>query len=51
MDLDALPDVVIVQGEIPLSGRSNQPNRIQLRKDVSAHSEVEAIMKERAKNG
>jgi acyl-CoA synthetase (AMP-forming)/AMP-acid ligase II len=50
MDLDALPDVVIVQSEIPLSGRSSKPNRIQLRKDVSAHSEVETILRERAKH-
>lgn len=50
MDADALPDVVIVQDSIPLSGRSSKPNRIQLRKDVSAHPDVESLLKERAKN-
>jgi acyl-coenzyme A synthetase/AMP-(fatty) acid ligase len=49
MDADALPDVVVVQDSIPLSGRSSKPNRIQLRKDVSAHPDVESLLKDRAK--
>jgi len=49
MDAEALPDVVIVQAEIQLTSHSNKPNRIQLRKDVSGHPEVEAVLRERAK--
>jgi long-chain acyl-CoA synthetase len=49
VDLDALPDVVIMQDEIPLSGRSSKPNRIQLRKDAAVHPEVEKLLNEHAR--
>lgn len=49
MDLDALPDVVIVQGELPISVRSSNVNRIQLRRDISSHPEVISVLKERAR--
>lgn len=49
MDADALPDVVIVQESLPLSGRSGKPSRIQLRKDVSSTPEVVTVLKERAR--
>lgn len=48
MDLDALPDVILVQDTIPLGGRSSKPDRIKLREIVSTHPEVEKLLKEHA---
>lgn len=45
IDGDAQPDVILVLDEIPLSGRSNKPNRAELRKQVTKTSEVQTLLK------
>lgn len=46
LDGDAQPDIVVVLNEIPLSGRSNKPDRITLRKQMAEHVDVVRILKE-----
>lgn len=49
MDSDALPDMVVVRDSIPVVVNTGNPNRIQLRKDISSHPDIVHLMKERSK--